>query len=306
MDLLAALPAQLPLVIPSTVLRETRHRSLPLFNRLQQLVQDEERCVWVWWNEECRETATAGIEEANEVVNDRNDRGELRSPYHSLHPVIRQTLHFYPKHIAESSSASPQLILLTDDRRNRELASAEGLTATTTREYVDGLQGEVRDHLVDLVAGGVDAADPSERKSRRIYDDYLPQEVLSNGVKSGRFLEGYFNASQYNYLEGTVRSPRLPRNILLVGRKAMNRSVDGDLVVVELLPESEWKAPGDEVLDQDIALKDDDVEGDEAGAVEAEKEKDEEMDVEEVKQKDPKEILPTGRVVGITKRNWRA
>lgn len=39
--------------------------------------------------------------------------------------------------------------------------------------------------------------------------------------------------------------------VLLVGRKAMNRSVDGDLVVVELLPKSEWKAPGDEVVDQE-------------------------------------------------------
>lgn len=76
MDLLTALPPQLPIIVPSTVIRETRHRSLPLFNRLQQLVLDEDRCVWVWWNEERRETATFGVEE-NEVVNDRNDRGEL-------------------------------------------------------------------------------------------------------------------------------------------------------------------------------------------------------------------------------------
>lgn len=31
----------------------------------------------------------------------------------------------------------------------------------------------------------------------------------------------------------------------------MNRAVNGDVVVVELLPEAEWKAPGEEVLDQD-------------------------------------------------------
>lgn len=77
MDLLSALPQQLPIIVPSTVIRETRHRSLPLFNRLQQLVQEEDRCIWVWWNEECRDTATAGIEEDGESINDRNDRGEL-------------------------------------------------------------------------------------------------------------------------------------------------------------------------------------------------------------------------------------
>lgn len=31
----------------------------------------------------------------------------------------------------------------------------------------------------------------------------------------------------------------------------MNRSVDGDVVAVQVYPESEWKAPADEVVDQD-------------------------------------------------------
>lgn len=124
-------------------------------------------------------------------------------------------------------------------------------------------------------------------------------------MKTGRYLQGYFNANQYNYLEGTVRVAGMSKQVLLVGRQAMNRSVDGDMVVVELLPESEWKAPGDEVLDQDIALKDDDVEGDDV-AVEEKAEKEETMDVEEVTKKAKREVLPTGRVVGVTKRNWRA
>lgn len=136
-------------------------------------------------------------------------------------------------------------------------------------------------------------------------NQYLPQETLTAGVKSGRFLQGYFNANQYNYLEGTVRVAGMSKQVLLVGRQAMNRSVDGDMVVVELLPESEWKAPGDEVLDRDVALKDDDVEGDDV-AVEEKTEKQEEMDVEEVTKKAKREVMPTGRVVGVTKRNWRA
>lgn len=39
--------------------------------------------------------------------------------------------------------------------------------------------------------------------------------------------------------------------MLLVGRENMNRAVDGDVVAVELFPEKDWKAPGDEVIDQD-------------------------------------------------------
>jgi exosome complex exonuclease DIS3/RRP44 len=51
--------------------------------------------------------------------------------------------------------------------------------------------------------------------------------------------------------QGTVNTQSLGRPILLVGREAINRSVQGDVVVVELLPESQWKAPGEEVIDQD-------------------------------------------------------
>ncbi len=31
----------------------------------------------------------------------------------------------------------------------------------------------------------------------------------------------------------------------------MNRSVNGDVVVVEVFPKAQWKAPGEEVVDQE-------------------------------------------------------
>ncbi|KAK6903838.1 hypothetical protein I203_107346 [Kwoniella mangroviensis CBS 8507] len=299
-DLLTALPPSLPLIIPSTTIRETRHRSLPLYNRLQQVIQDEDRCIWVWWNEERRETATLpkeGEDLEKETINDKNDR------------AIRQTLHFYPSHLSQSTSKFPKLILLTDDRRNREIADGEGLLAISARDYVDGMIGEERERLVDLVVGGVDEVSVGEKKGKRIYQDYLPQDTLLAGVKTGRYHQGHFNANQYNYLEGTVNVPGLNKPVLLVGREAMNRSVNGDVVVVEILPESEWKAPGTEVVDQDLALRDDDADDDESPGLaekEIEKSKAETMDVDEETKRKPKDILPTGRVVGIVKRNWRA
>jgi hypothetical protein len=110
-DVLESLPADIPIILPSTTLAETRHRSLPLYNRLQSLLADEDRKVWIFWNEERRETATkveryriGGEESAGknaddedagegmdvietedndgkivrETVNDRNDRGKQR------------------------------------------------------------------------------------------------------------------------------------------------------------------------------------------------------------------------------------
>ena len=43
--------------------------------------------------------------------------------------------------------------------------------------------------------------------------------------------------------------------ILLIGRENMNRAVQGDIVVVKVFGEQEWKAPTDEVVDQDCELE---------------------------------------------------
>ena len=48
--------------------------------------------------------------------------------------------------------------------------------------------------------------------------------------------------------------PGFGKPVLLIGREAMNRAVNGDFVVVEIYPRSEWKAPGEEVVDQESML----------------------------------------------------
>ena len=99
----------------------------------------------------------------------------------------------------------------------------------------------------------------------------------------------------------------------------MNRAVQGDIVVVEVFSEQEWKAPTEEVIDQDCksefvlarimltkskaTLKNDDAEeSDEEG---------ERLTVDEkALRTEPSrpitEKQPTGRIVGVIKRNWRA
>ena len=48
--------------------------------------------------------------------------------------------------------------------------------------------------------------------------------------------------------------PAFTKPILLTGRENMNRAVQGDVVAVEVFDESEWKAPADEVVDQECGL----------------------------------------------------
>lgn len=54
-----------------------------------------------------------------------------------------------------------------------------------------------------------------------------------------------------NKVQGSVPVPAFDKPILLVGRENMNRAVQGDIVVVEVFPEKDWKAPADEVVDQE-------------------------------------------------------
>lgn len=109
--------------------------------------------------------------------------------------AIRKTLHFYNEHLRLSVSAPPQLILLSDDRRNREIAQSDGLIAISTREYVDGLVADERDKLVDLVVGGVDELSPTERRAKKIYQDVSPHPLLlahpsaDNTVLAARYID---------------------------------------------------------------------------------------------------------------------
>lgn len=126
-------------------------------------------------------------------------------------PAIRKTLHFYNEHLRSSTSTPPQLILLSDDRRNRELAQSDGLIAISTREYVDGLVPEEREKLVDLVVGGVDELAPSERRAKRIY-----QDVRTNFHRRNRHMLISFSTCHKTFLQqgsrvaGTSRVTTMP------------------------------------------------------------------------------------------------
>ena len=83
---------------------------------------------------------------------------------------------------------------------------------------------------------------------------YLSQSTLAAGVKAGELHQGHFNANPFNYLEGNVSVPAFSKPVLLQGRENMNRSVQGDIVVVEIFDEKDWKAPGDTVVEEECKM----------------------------------------------------
>ncbi|NXD73405.1 RRP44 exonuclease, partial [Eolophus roseicapillus] len=134
-----------------------------------------------------------------------------------------------------------------------------------------------------------------DRESGKIiFPEHIPLSKLQQGIKSGHYLQGTYRASRDNYLEATVwvHGDAEEKEIIIQGLKHLNRAVHEDIVAVELLPKGEWVALSSVVLQDDGQNEDD---------IETEEEKENIL-----KTSVSKDMLrPTGKVVGIIKRNWR-
>jgi exosome complex exonuclease DIS3/RRP44 len=81
------------------------------------------------------------------------------------------------------------------------------------------------------------------------------------------------------------------QTVYIVGRKNMNRSIQGDTVAIQILPKSEWKKTASVAIEED---EDEDTEE------KLESENTDGMDVD-----DALPEMPTGKVVGIIRKKWR-
>ena len=106
-------PALCNVIVPETVLIETKANSLSVYNRLVVLLRDDSRCFVAYANEHCRDTFVRKL--PKESTNDRNDR------------AIRRTARWYADRLEPEGLA--RVLLLTNDRACRELAKEEGLQA---------------------------------------------------------------------------------------------------------------------------------------------------------------------------------
>ena len=291
---------------------QVKHRHLGMYNRLRTLVSNPTKKFYVFSNELHRETFTE--RQVNESANDKNDR------------AIRTAVKWYEAHIGKhlKGKDKPRVVLLTNDRQNKEFALSEGLLAYTIQEYVRSMKD--RPSLLDVLANTVADSDEVDMidkgKSKFIFPEHFPLSVIQTGVKGGRYQQGIYQGSRENYLEGVVRldckdsGSKDDRFILIKGLNNLNRSVHGDLVAVEILPESEWTTPSGVVMkDPETARRkkrkaNGEVHSDDDGD-EEEDTFTEEMDSQESERSSSNSGTSssrrkeTGRVMGIIKRNWR-
>lgn len=297
MDLFEQNSAFYDVIILQTVLEELRNRSLPLYNRLIGLTKSEDKRFYVFFNEFRLETYIN--RERGESINDRNDR------------AVRQATKWYGEHIQQAVNGSskskvcPSIVMLSDDKENLRKARAEKLSACSLEEYVSGLDDANR--LLDMINASREGQEARSAKVELLYPVYFSLSKMMTGIKAGTLHQGIFNVSPYNYLEGSVHVPAFDKSLLILGRDNSNRAVQGDVVVVDVLPKAQWKAPSTKIIEEEVLNKNENADADDGEAVVTEQER--RALQEEVKKIHGKSIegrpQPTAKVVGVIKRNWR-
>jgi exosome complex exonuclease DIS3/RRP44 len=296
MDLFELETAFFDVIVLQTVLEEVKNRSLPLYHRLISLTKNDSKRFFVFFNDFRLQTYV--VREDKETINDRNDR------------AVRRAVKWYADHLEEAVSKRrsircPSIVMISDDRDNLRKAKNDGIIGLSLRDYVSGLDESER--LLDMVSAGQEQRVGKQTKGELLYPDYLSVSKMLTGVKAGTMHQGTFNVSPYNYLEGSVFVPAFDKPLLIIGRESSNRAISGDIVVVEVLPKNQWKAPSSKILEEEVVNKNDNADADEGEAVITQQEK--RALQEEVKKTHGKSAegrpQPTARVVGVIKRNWR-
>lgn len=297
MDLFEHTGAFYDVIILQTVLEELRNQSLPLYNRLLSLIKTDEKRFYLFFNEFRLEThVRRGPEES---INDRNDR------------AVRAVASWYEEHLGASAKKGkkeksvPAIVVITDDKGSIKKAKAEKVTALSLSDYVSGLEDSEK--LLDMISEAREARDSKGPIGQLFYPEYLSMSKMMTGLRAGNLHQGTYNVSPYNYLEASVKVPAFNRPLLILGRDNSNRAISGDMVVIEVLPQDQWKSPSTKIVDEEAVTRNDNPDSEETEAVVSQNER--KALQEEVKKAHGKSSegkpQPTARVVGMIKRGWR-
>ncbi|KAI7902436.1 DIS3-like exonuclease 1-like protein [Cokeromyces recurvatus] len=259
-----------------------QHDKLKTYRKLRQIMNDSRRKSVMFYNEIFKDTKIARM--PDETSADRDWR------------ALCQLARWYSAHLHHQK----KIILLSEVHH----AETNDVNVMTTKEYLDlyWKDNSLLQNLVHVLADVVledNNEDGKIRLSLKLshgssttavhgYTEYKPIDELEIGIKSSRYYSGILRCKKDNRDQAYVTgSGYLGKDILIIGNENRNRSVHGDLVVVELLSETNWTT-----LSNDISFDTSNTE--------------DEYEENRLKNSITTATQPTGRVVGVLNRNWRS
>ncbi len=283
MDVLQQAAAAMPnLVVPFTALEECRNHRMVIYDQTVDLLRSVQpnRCTIFF--PDPYHTATSVEDQEGMSPNDLNDER------------IRRVAEFYGK-----SLSGIQVIFLTDDAASREKAS-RSYKAMSVRQYVQVLeQTNPGLSLSDLVAAQTSVSDTNEDGAPLLFETHLEANALSRGMQAGKLYRGVLRSSDWNMAHVTIRRGEERVAVTIQGDPDRNRAVDGDVVAIALHPLTKWisstnnnTAPVPSPPSAGIASET------------AEPTLAEMSNVRDTIAVEQGELRPTGKVVGIVRRNF--
>ena len=216
---------QLNLVLLRTVDNEVASNSRPIHDRVRSLLTSHPHC-YTFENE--HHSGASIVDQPGESPNDRNDR------------AIRKATDWYTNHTVDSRGTKPSVVLLTNDRDNQRKARTAGLHCLSVYDFVQQ-HAVTHPALVPMLAAVMQEDRERQQRQSWEYQPWLSAAEVQTGLLAGRLHKGTFKVSRDWHSEATVRVRGVSQSLLIDGARAMNRAIDGDEVVVEVLPETEWK-----------------------------------------------------------------
>lgn len=290
------------IVIPQTALQECRANQMVAYDRTVELLRsvgggqsessNTKRCCIYFPDPHHASTAVAenmpGIS-----INDKND---IR---------IRNVASYFGENLR---NANIRVILLTDDAASREIADSTLDTqlfyeARSVRSWIQELeQHNPNVSLLDLVAQfHISPNDGISNSSGKaiLYEPHLEPSDLNSGIQNGVYHRGILRSRDSESAIVTIRRGEERVAVSIENVVDRNRAVDGDVVTIALHPLDKWI--------KSIAAKDETAlkEGVYIASETAEPTLSELANVHDsVVLEDASQWRPTGKVVGIIRRNF--
>ncbi|KAM6152350.1 DIS3-like exonuclease 2 [Erethizon dorsatum] len=114
-----------------------------------------------------------------------------------------------------------------------------------------GVSSAVGPHGAGASPGDKKSNKSMRGKKKSIFETYMSKEDVSEGLKRGTLIQGVLRINPKKFHEAFIPSPDGDRDIFIDGVVARNRALNGDLVVVKLLPEEQWKVVKPESNDKE-------------------------------------------------------
>ena len=328
-------------VVLQTASDGVRTASARTYARLMTLVTDASRRYVPFANEHARETYTGQAAGESGPAWARRKMvtaaAWLAGHFHDLDAPLRTVLLTEDDELAAAAGAAGVTAMTPAAYLDERAAAAAAAGDGTAGDTIMGLRDMLAAAPVD---GGSEEVGPATR-ARSLYTEHWTPAAITTGLRARTCLQGTLRVNRDCWFEARVtvhgvngRADAAGRaltggddfvSVLVLGRASMNRAFDGDAVAIQLLPRSCWRQPTVRLsVKPGATTEEDDAEeartlgGEWAAAVAAASG----PDAVPATMDDLRDamraiaaakaaggattaLVPTARVVGVLRRNWR-